>query len=194
MVWRDIIGYEGKYQVSDEGQVRNAETGLVLRPGKKPGGYLFVGLADHRVGKGKRKKYHHVHRLVAQAFLENPEGKSDIDHIDGVKTNNRVGNLRWCTRKENVHNPITFEKVQKHVEKLNKDPEHIRQLRSYVEKRRKPVRCIETGIEYPSCLAAANILHIPCRTVWIACMRTAKGKQQRYTEYRGKTVWHFEWV
>lgn len=194
MVWRDITGYEGKYQVSDEGQVRNVETGLVLRPGKKPGGYLFVGLADHRISKGRRKKYHHVHRLVAQAFLENPEGKSDIDHIDGVKTNNRVENLRWCTRKENVHNPITFEKVQKHLQKLNSNPATIKRLDAYREEQKKPTRCIETGLVYPSCLAAAQALHLPIRKVWMACMRTAKGKQQRYTEYRGKTVWHFEWV
>ena len=194
MVWRDIIGYEGKYQVSDEGQVRNVETGLVLRPGKKPGGYLFVGLADHRMGKGKRKKYHHVHRLVAQAFLENPEGKSDIDHIDGVKTNNRVENLRWCTRKENVHNPITFEKVQKHVEKLNKDTEHIRQLKRYAEKQRKPVRCVETGIEYPSCLAAAKALGMGYNNVRLSCIRTAEDRPRNYTNYKGKPVWHFEWV
>lgn len=194
MVWRDIIGYEGKYQVSDEGQVRNVETGLVLRPGKKPGGYLFVGLADHRISKGRRKKYHHVHRLVAQAFIPNPDDKSDVDHIDGVKTNNHVSNLRWCTRKENVHNEVTYGKNQAHIKRLNSDPEHLRQLRSYVNKMKRPVRCVETGKEWDSELSAAICFGMSQALVHTSCRLSAKGRPRKYSEYRGKPVYHFEWI
>lgn len=194
MVWRDIKGYEGKYQVSDEGQVRNVETGHILRPGKKPGGYLFVGLADHRVGNGRRKKYHNVHRLVAIAFLDNPDNKSDIDHIDGDKTNNNLSNLRWCTRKENVHNPVTFVRVKKHIDELNAKPETHKRLRSLVEQQRIQVRCVETGVVYPSMLAAATAAKVSTRSVQLSCKRSCMNKPRKLGNYRGKPVYHFEYV
>lgn len=194
MEWKDIKGFEARYEVSDEGQIRSKKKGIILRPGKKAHGYLFVGLAT-RTPEGERcKKYYHVHRLVAQAFIPNPDDKSDVDHIDGMKTNNHVSNLRWCTRKENVHNEATYGKAQAHIKKLNSDPEHLRQLRSYVEKQRRPVRCVETGQEWDSILEAANATGLPFRKVWTACNRTAKGKPRRYLEYRGKPVYHFEWI
>lgn len=194
MEWKDIKGFETRYEVSDEGQIRSKKKGVILRPGKKAHGYLFVGLAT-RTADGKRcKKYYHVHRLVAQAFIPNPDGKSDVDHIDGVKTNNHVSNLRWCTRKENVHNEATYGKTQMHIKKLNTDPEHLRQLSSYVNKMKRPVRCIETGQEWDSIREAATAIGVPFTRIRAACNRTARGKSCRYSEYRGKSVYHFEWI
>lgn len=96
--WRDIPGYEGLYEVSCCGQIRNAKTLMVLKPVPYRGGYLQVSL----YGKGKMKKMK-VHRAVGMAFLDNHENKPQINHRDENKTNNCVFNLEWVTAYENVH-------------------------------------------------------------------------------------------
>lgn len=98
-VWKDIPHYEGKYQVSSHGRVRNISTGLVRRlQHNKKDGYVYVSLS----GGDKRIWYVKVHRLVCMAFLENTEGKRYVDHIDGNKLNNHLPNLRWVTFQENI--------------------------------------------------------------------------------------------
>lgn len=102
-IWKDIPGYEGEYKVSNMGNVysiiKHRLSSLMLN---KTLGYLFVNLH----GKNYR-----VHRLVALTFIPNPENKPYIDHINTIKTDNRVENLRWCTPMENTHNPISFTKM-----------------------------------------------------------------------------------
>ena len=98
--WRDIDGYDGAYQVSDLGRVRSKKYGdwRVLRPGKNNKGYLTIVLCKD----GKRKLFS-VHRLVAQAFIENDdESKTQINHIDECKQNNRLWNLEYCTSSYNL--------------------------------------------------------------------------------------------
>lgn len=97
-IWRPVAGYEELYAVSSLGRVKSLNynrTGVekFLKPAKNKGGYLQVVLC--RNGKKKCIK---VHRLVATAFLPNPEGLPEINHKDEVKTNNIVGNLEWCSR------------------------------------------------------------------------------------------------
>ena len=106
--WRDVIGYEGKYQVSNLGRVRSLNymrTGRVqiLRHKISKYGYSIVTLI-----KGGKQKMYFVSRLVAIAFIPNPENKPCTDHIDTISSNNRVTNLRWVTHSENVRNPITY--------------------------------------------------------------------------------------
>ena len=112
-IWKDIEGYENLYQVSSEGRIKNLnyfKTGKekILKGGKYGSGYLKVKL--FKDGKGKN---YAIHRLVAQAFIENPDNKPQIDHINTDKTDNRVENLRWVTNKENMNNPITRQNCSK---------------------------------------------------------------------------------
>ena len=94
--WRPVIGYESKYEVSDLGRVRRVNTGRVLKLYESKG-YMFVCLCSGGVMKNK-----YVHRLVAEAFIERPDGLYEINHKDENKSNNRVENLEWCDHKYNM--------------------------------------------------------------------------------------------
>ena len=112
-VWNDVVGYKGKYMVSNQGRVYSltrirsncggAYKGRMLK-GEYCRGYYCVALLD---GNGKAKLCK-VHRLVATAFIPNPDNKPQIDHIDGNTRNNNAWNLRWATARENVRNPRTL--------------------------------------------------------------------------------------
>jgi len=97
-IWKNIIEYE-TYSVSLFGNVRNDMTGLILKPGKTKKGYLLVCLCKNKIRKTFR-----IHRLVALAFIPNPENKSCVDHIDNNPSNNNLTNLRWATLTENQMN------------------------------------------------------------------------------------------
>lgn len=94
--WRDVVGYEDMYKVSDHGQIRNIR-GDILNPPITPKGYVRVSLF-----KDGASKNHFVHRLVASAFIMNPNNKSLVNHLNGIKTDNRKINLEWVTAYENV--------------------------------------------------------------------------------------------
>ena len=112
--WRPIEGYEGLYEVSNTGRVRSLDRycyrlhkGKVLSPAKDTDGYLQVVL--HCNGKQHQRK---VHRLVAQAFIENPDNLPEVNHKDEDKTNNRVDNLEWCDRSYNINYGSRKDKVR----------------------------------------------------------------------------------
>ena len=96
--WRSMHSHLN-YEVSEIGGVRNGNTGKMLKPSVINSGYYQVTLSM----KNKIKK-HTVHRLVAGQFIENLNDKANVDHVDGVKTNNVVSNLRWATTSENAMN------------------------------------------------------------------------------------------
>ena len=108
-IWKDIKGYEGLYQVSNIGRVRSVDRyvnhigckvirkGKILRPATDTSGYHGVILSKNNIAKRYK-----VSRLVASAFIPNPQNKEQVNHIDGNKLNNNVVNLEWCTASENI--------------------------------------------------------------------------------------------
>lgn len=102
-IWRNIEEYKGFYQVSNWGRIKstqywNGTYERILTNNKGKNGYLSVQL--YKNGKGK---FYLVHRLVAQAFLENPDNLPCINHRDECKTNNNIDNLEYCSRKYNCN-------------------------------------------------------------------------------------------
>lgn len=107
IIWKDIVGYEGIYQVSNTGAVKRIgmytnQTGKtwsserLLKPSIKENGYMIVGLSKN--GKVSAK---YIHRLVAMAYIDNPLNKPTVNHKDGNKKNNNIDNLEWTTYLEN---------------------------------------------------------------------------------------------
>lgn len=110
-IWKDIKGYEGLYQISNMGRVKSLDRitsdgrcikSKYLKIGDNNKGYKNVALCKNSIYE---KCY--VHRLVAQAFIPNEEGKKEVDHINTIRDDNRVENLRWVTHKENMNNEIS---------------------------------------------------------------------------------------
>ena len=102
MIWKDVKGYEGLYQISDNGQLKHlcgryVKKERILQPCKNTCGYLHTNLTKN----GKQKDVR-IHRLVAEAFVPNPDGLREINHIDDDKTNNNASNLEWCSRLYNL--------------------------------------------------------------------------------------------
>ena len=98
-IWKPIPGYEGLYEVSNDGQVRSLfRYKKILKPSPITNGYLTVEL-----WKGKKRKRIGIHRLVAMCFCDNPNNKPFVNHLDETRTNNRADNLEWVTHVENCN-------------------------------------------------------------------------------------------
>ena len=143
--WKPVKGFEN-YQISTEGEVKN-ESGKALTPWISNSGYLQL----HLFCDGKKRKAY-VHRLVADTFIENTHGCKEVNHKDGNKTNNCVSNLEWCTRAENLHH--CYYTLFKHV---------------------TAVKCVETGVVYPSIHEAARQTGSSRRGIGLCC----DGKQKK---------------
>ena len=140
-IWKDILGYEKLYKVSNTGKIESAgrlvevevkhrykydrivgHVELQPRPNKK--GYLRVCLS-----KNKKKKDLYVHRLVAEAFIPNPENLPEVNHKDGDKTNNNDWNLEWTTHKNNQQHASETKLIASGEKKSNYTLEEVTKMR-----------------------------------------------------------------
>lgn len=120
--WRDVIGYEGYYQVSSIGRIKSLKRKVCNNTGlREIKEQIMVNIADKygymciTLSKNRNIKTIKIHRLVAMAFIENPNNLPQVNHIDENKSNNNVSNLEWCTQKYNINYGSRTEKCSKKV-------------------------------------------------------------------------------
>ena len=156
---KDIPGFEGQYAITQDGRVWSHKTQKWRVP--RLGRYCTVTLSL----PGRRLKAVYVHRVLAMAWIPNPESKPQVNHIDGNKMNNRVENLEWVTRKENTRHAWQAGLCEK-TRKANS----------------KPVQCVETGEVFLSAAAAAKALGYNLSTIASAVGRGTRsaGLHWRY--------------
>ena len=190
-IWKDIEGYEGLYQVSNLGRVKslgngnsNASKEKILKPGKNRENYLLVVL-----NKNGERRTCSVHRLVANAFIPNPNNKPCVDHVNTIRVDNRVDNIRWCTYKENSNNELT----RKHNSELKKGEKHpmygkhrSEETRQKIsESKGKKIICVETGEVFSSTYEVERQLGINQTNISRCCrgkQKIAKGLTFRYLD------------
>ena len=170
-IWRPVVGFEGKYEVSNMGEVRNAKT---KRPKKvcwdKEGKPDYVGLSVN----GNKGRTLTVPRMVAEAFIPKVYGSSVVGHRDGDRHNNCVTNLFWSS-KRGVATPIS---KARYMERLP----------------RRQIICIETGKLYSSIREAAKDCNMREGTIGMACKRAEKGVRYTVRNARGRSSLHFRYA
>ena len=151
-IWKDVKGFEGKYKISNYGRVlslnyRNTDKKQLLRLSKTVDGYVKVRLQY----KGKDIS-ERVHRVVAEAFIPNPNNKETVNHIDGNKENNRVDNLEWADRSEQLYHAYSkgLRKTKKGTSNCNSTltEQQIREIRRLYKPRDKVYNTIKLGEIY----------------------------------------------
>lgn len=118
--WKDIKNFEGIYKISSNGRIKSFKkvpNGYILSNKNSKGGYLSIVLI-----KDNFRRYTRIHRLVAEAFIENPKKKNFVNHKNFNKQDNRVVNLEWCTPSENTRHAMKHKPSMVHgMNKFNKD-------------------------------------------------------------------------
>lgn len=163
--WRPVVGYEGLYEVSNLGRVRRIK---IIEPTKKKHGYMQISFVD----RNRVRKSFRLHRIVAEAFLPNPNGKPQVNHKDENPENNRVENLEWATAAENTnYGSRTARAAAKNGSKtpiVQIDPQTLKVI-----------------AEYPGQSAAAKATGIT-----VSCINAAlRGKQKRAGGY----IWQYKY-
>ena len=200
IVWKPVFGKEGHYEVSDYGVVRSARVGTtyyhkMLKPSYDVHGYVKYNI----ICGGRKSKKMFAHRLVAKTFISNPNNYPVVDHINTVRTDNRVENLRWCTSKDNFHNPISLKTHHKAI--LAYKMSERGQLNIYKNMKKAAIKtglhviCLENGKWYNSAKDVAKDLGVEVACVSRSCRRYEKHiKIKKYTERKGKPVYHFRFA
>ena len=196
--WRPIKGFEGRYEVSNEGQIKSllgrSTEARILKPHLDKKGYLTVALCGKSVDGRFVIKRAFVHILVANAFLPPDPTRPVIDHINCNKQDNRPENLRRCTTLENNNNPITMKRKLQGILRSCTTQEFREKCSLAAAPRKRRVRCLETGIIYESLASAARSTGRSLATVQESCRNAALPIKRKQGAINGRPVLHFEFV
>lgn len=164
-IYKDIPGYEGLYQISNLGNVKSVKKNKLLAKNNNGTGYLYA-----RLSKNSQVKNHYIHRLVAIAFLDNPDNLPQVNHIDEDKTNNRVDNLEWVTAKENSNHGTRTARAARGCQK----PINQYDLQGNL------IKSWDSGTEIAKAFGLSSSTDITrcCKNIY----KTAYGYQWRYAE------------
>ena len=182
-IWKDINGYEGRYQVSNLGEVRSLDYNhtksiKLLKIGVTKYGYCTVAIC------GKRVK---VHRLVAQAFIPNPCNLPQVNHKNENKTDNRVSNLEWCDAKYNCNYGTRNLRMGNSLNGSGNgmySKKHSSETKAKIgEKSKKKVRCVETDMIFNSINDLANYLGVNRNSVTRVLKGIRKSLKGLHFEY-----------
>ena len=186
-VWKDVVGYEGLYEVSNLGRIKSKERivknnhgnrivkSKILTPFITNSGYCAIVLHNGR----ENFKLNYIHRLVANAFLDNKYNLEQVNHKDGNKLNNCVNNLEWCSRSDNIKHAIKNGFITKE--------QVYRKFQKMMFKVKKPILQIKNGVviaEYDSATSAGKQFSKNAGTNISSCARreipTAYGFEWKY--------------
>ena len=186
--WKDVKNYEGLHQVSNLGEVRSLNYHKMkitrkMKLFKGKDGYLRINLTD-----GKKKKSYLVHRLVAEAFIPNPNKYLEINHKDETRDNNMVLNLEWCDRSYNNNYGTKIDRQREKISGSNNHNYNKRRGQSHLSKK---VICITTGEVFECILDASEKYNIHHSNIIRCCQGVLKtsgtdpisGKRLRWAYY-----------
>jgi hypothetical protein len=171
--WKDVIGYEGLYTISNTGEIKSLRRNRIIKSWVYSK-YYIISLSNNNV---RRTLY--LHRLIANHFIPNPENKTQVNHIDGNKLNNSISNLEWVTCSENI----------KHAYDIGLIESHMKGKTSKLHHNSKPVYQYDRdGLfinEYDSCQDASSATGISKGNI-CSCARGEK-----YRKLAGKFKWSY---
>lgn len=187
-IWKDISGYECKYKISNYGRIKSLNYGKTQKE-KIRKTQLNKGYAKVNLSKNGKVKHYLVHRLVAEAFIPNPNNLTEINHKDENKENNHVSNLEWCTHKYNMSYGTRSEKVIKKLKGRKFTEDRKRNISKAMKKvGGKKIRCKNTGEVFNSINEArrkyGNV------AIWDCCNRKRKSAGKHLVTGE-KLVWEY---
>lgn len=186
-IWKDIKDFEGMYQVSNLGRVRSVDRfdsiGRLHKSDIKAIRDNGKGYKTVQMYKDNKPKIGYIHRLVATAFIDNPDNKPEVHHIDSDRSNNKSENLQWVTSKENNNFP-------EHIKSMKKNPNWLKNSRSAMGKARDKAIVVNSyrtkftrggvSLEFSSLAEGARQLGLDKG----CCTRVANGKQKHTHGYK----------
>lgn len=187
--WRNVVGFENEYMISSNGEVYSILRKRLIKPKISPVGYLRVCLC-----RNGEHRYTFVHRIVAEAFIPNPEGKPTVNHKNEIKTDNRAENLEWMTVKENNNYGTRNQRAREHTDYKARGIDYYaiarkHDYRNMNNNQKTPVVQIDREGKaikiYSGIGEAAREMNVSTAHIWECAnnkRRTCKGYRWKYAE------------